>query len=63
MLLLKPGHSRRPTYKVIGLVLILPLMISLMRLGATGVVLAIATSAYGVWFAAQQANRDRKSVV
>ena len=57
MLLLKPGHSRRPTYKVIGLVLILPLMISLMRLGATGVVLAIATSADGVWFAAQQANR------
>ena len=57
MLLLKPSHARHPTYKVIGLVLILPLMISLLGLDAIGVLLAIATSTYGVWFAAQHASR------
>ena len=57
MLLLKPSHSRHPTYKVIGLVLVLPLMISLMRLGGTGVLLALASSAYGSWFAARYASK------
>lgn len=57
MLLLKLSHSRRPTYKVIGLVLILPLMISLMNLGGTGVLIALATSAYGVWFATRYASK------
>ena len=60
MLLLKPSHSRHPTYKVIGLVLILPLMISLMRLGGTGVLFALATSAYGVWFAVRYASTGLK---
>lgn len=62
MLILKPSHSRHPTYKVIGLVLILPLMISLMRLGGTGVLLALAISAYGVWFAIRYANTRMKVV-
>ena len=40
-----------------GFVLILPLMISLMRLGNPGAALAIAASAYGIWFAAKNASR------
>ncbi|UII72898.1 hypothetical protein LVW35_06885 [Pseudomonas sp. HN11] len=60
MLIVKPSYSRHPTYKVIGLVLILPLMISLMRLGGTGVLLALATSAYGAWFAVRYASTRLK---
>ncbi|MGY2375033.1 hypothetical protein ACW9IB_11060 [Pseudomonas sp. SDO524_S393] len=57
MILLDPGHSRRPVYKVLGLVLIVPLMISLMKLGTTGVIVALASSVYGVWFAAHHASK------
>ena len=56
MFRLKPSHSRHPAYKTIGFVLILPLMIALMGLGGVGVLLAIATSGYGIWFATKQAS-------
>lgn len=57
MFRLKPSHSRHPGYKIIGFVLILPLMISLMGLGGVGALLALATSGYGIWFAAKHASK------
>ena len=57
MILFNRSRTRQPAYNVSGLVLIVPLMISLTNLGGTGVVLAIASSAWGVWVAARHGNR------